>query len=364
MDVAFVTEFKDGRRIFRHVAALDENVPVKPGHSDPLDESYCQHIVNGDIPPIVDDSHIYPILKRLNATEAMNIRAHMGVPIWLSDGSVFGTFCCYSHRPSTAMRSIEVDAMTRFAKLIATMLENRVLAERAVENTCAVLVEVIRGRAIQIAYQPIIDLSTLEPIGYEALARFPGTPLRGPDEWFEEAHQVAKGIELELLAVELAVSRIAHLPAHAYLALNVSPHTILSGKLDACLAGVPLHRLVIELTEHAPIQDYGDLCASLAQLRQSGLRLAIDDAGSGYASFRHILQLQPDIIKLDQSLIRAIDLDSGRRALAAALIYFAHATGNTVVAEGIETDEELAVLRALGVQAGQGYLLGRPAPVV
>lgn len=363
MDVAFVSEFKDGRRIFRHIAAMDDELPVAPGHSDPLDESYCQHIVNGTIPPVVDDSHIYPILKRLSATEAMQIRAHMGVPIWLSDGSVFGTFCCYSHRPSSKVRDVEAEAMARFAGLIAVMLEQRVLAERAAEKSCALLSEVIRERGIHIAYQPIVDLATYDVIGYEALSRFPDSPERGPDKWFAEAHRVAKGAELELLAIELAVSRLADIPAQAYLALNISPHTILSGKLDASLQDVPLHRLVLEVTEHAPIEEYAALSAALERLRRSGLRLAIDDAGSGYASFRHILQLQPDLIKLDQSLISRIDLDHGRRALAAALTGFARDTGCAVVAEGVETEAELGVLRSLGVKAGQGYLFGRPAPI-
>lgn len=361
MDVAFVSEFKNGRRIFRHIAT-DGPLPVQPGHSDPLAESYCQHVVDGSIPPIVDDSHIYPVLKRLPGTEVLKIRAHLGVPIWLSDGSVFGTFCCYNRSPSSLLRDADVEAMRRFAGLIAVMLEQRVLAERATEQTCARLSEVILGRAIAIAYQPIVDLATRSVLGFEALSRFPATPERCPADWFAEAHRVEKGTDLELLAIELAVSGLATLPARTYLSLNASPHTILSGGLAGRLGAAPLDRLVLEVTEHAPIGEYPAIGAALAGLRQAGLRLAIDDAGSGYASFRHILQLQPDIIKLDQSLIRAIDLDPGRRALAAALTGFARDTGCDVVAEGIETDAELAVLRELGIKAGQGYLFGRPAP--
>ncbi len=363
MDVAFISEFKDGRRIFRHIAANGEP-PVQPGHSDPLAESYCQYVVAGTIPPIVDDSHIYPILKRLNCTEALRIRAHLGVPVWLSDGSVFGTFCCYSHHPNSNLRAIDVQAMGRFASLIAVMLEQRVFAERATEQTCARLTTVLAARSIDIVYQPIVDLGHGAILGYEALSRFTSPPGGAPDTWFADAHRVAKGAELELLAIELALDKLALLPPRAYLSLNVSPHTILDGELAARLAAAPLNRLVLELTEHAPVEEYAAIAASLAGLRQSGLRLAIDDAGSGYASFRHILQLQPDIIKLDQSLVRAIDRDPGRRALAAALTGFAGDTGSEVVAEGVETDAELAVLRELGIKAGQGYLFGRPEPVV
>lgn len=359
MDVAFVSEFRNGRRIFRHIAA-DGELPVQPGHSDPLAESYCQHVVDGSIPSIVDDSHVYPILKRLDSTEALKIRAHLGVPIWLSDGSVFGTFCCYNRSPSSSLREVDVEALRRFARLIAVMLEQRVIAERAAEETCARLAEVIRVRAIGIACQPIVDLSSGTVLGYEALSRFPA-PATCPAVWFEDAHRVDKGAELELLTIELALSGLSKLPPQAYLSLNVSPCTILSGALASRLAAAPLDRLVLELTEHVPIEEYPAIAGALDGLRRSGLRLAIDDAGSGYASFRHILQLQPDIIKLDQSLIRGIDGDPGRRALAAALTGFARDTGSDVVAEGVETAAELAVLRDLDVKAGQGYLLGRPA---
>lgn len=360
MDVAFVSEFRNGRRIFRHIAA-DGELPVQPGHSDPLAESYCQHVIDGSIPPIVDDSHIFPILKRLDCTEALKIRAHLGVPIWLSDGSVFGTFCCYNRSPSSSLRELDVEALRRFAELISVMLEQRVMAERAAEETSARLAEVIRGRAVAIACQPIVDLSDGSVLGYEALSRFPA-PATCPAGWFADAHRVDKGAELELLSIELALSSLPKLPPQAYLSLNVSPCTILGGALASLLAAAPLDRLVLELTEHAPIEEYPAIAGALGGLRRSGLRLAIDDAGSGYASFRHILQLQPDIIKLDQSLIQGIDLDRGRRALAAALTGFARDTGCAVVAEGVETDAELAILRGLGIQAGQGYLLGRPAP--
>ena len=366
MDVAFITEFKDGMRIFRHIATTEEFVPIKVGDANPLEDSYCQYVVDGQIPASVDDSHIYPILKALGATEAMKIRAHLGVPIRLSDGSVFGTFCCYSRNPSSRLRDVDVVAMTQFADLIATMLEQRVLAERAHEAASERLCALIACRGLQMVYQPIVDLATGSVVGAEALARFNAAvadePARGPDAWFGEADAVGRGTELELLAIELAVAGIDALPAGAYLSMNVSPHTILSGELDACLGSVPPGRLVLELTEHAPIEEYADLVCALERLRQAGLRLAIDDAGSGYASFRHILQLRPDIIKLDQSLIRDIDLDPGRRALAMALITFAGETGSRIVAEGVETERELAVLRALGVTTAQGYLLGRPAP--
>lgn len=362
MDVAFVTEIKNGRRIFRHVVGTEQFIPIQVGDSHPLEESYCQYVVNGEIPSIVDDSHIHPILKKLKATEAMSIRAHLGVPIRLSDGSVFGTFCCYSRRPVSTLRDVDVAAMAHFAALLADMLENRVYLQRKFESISERLTDAIRSDAIQVVYQPIFDLSTDGVVGFEALARFRCMPLRSPDQWFCEAHEVARGVELELLALKLALANLDKLPSHAYLAVNLSPHTIITGAVADCLAGVSLDRLVLEVTEHVPVEEYASLTVALAPLRTAGARLAIDDAGSGYASFRHILQLRPDIIKLDRSLIHEIQVDPGKRALASAIVSFAQQTGSRVVAEGVETKDELKVLYTLGVHAAQGYFLGHPAP--
>jgi EAL domain-containing protein (putative c-di-GMP-specific phosphodiesterase class I) len=360
MDVGFVTEFKDGMRIFRHVASAEGYSPIRPGDADPLDQSYCHRIVTGEIPCIVCDSHDYPVLKALNVTEALQIRTYLGVPIRFSDDSVFGTFCCYSRQPRANMSGFNIDAMSRFAALIGQLLETRVQEERARARLVERLQGVLAGGQLNIVYQPVCDVARQTVIGYEALARFTAEPVRTPDRWFDEAHQVGLGDRLEMLAIHKALDALPQIPADTYLALNVSPQTILSGALEAGLAQAPLERLVLELTEHSSISDYGTISEKLSCLRKGGMRLAVDDAGSGYASFRHILKLKPDVIKLDQSLIRDIDHDPGSRALAVALIAFARQTGSSVVAEGVETEDELATLRALGVDMAQGYLLGRP----
>lgn len=212
-------------------------------------------------------------------------------------------------------------------------------------------------------YQPIVHLVENRIVGHEALARFSAEPQRTPDKWFDEAGQVGLQQELEVALIEAALKGMDRLPPDSYLSLNVSPDTILAGALDNVLAHQPMVRLMLEVTEHACVQDYALLAEALEPLRSKGLRLAVDDAGAGYASFRHILKLKPDVIKLDSSLIRNIDSDTGSRALAAALIRFAEETGCKVVAEGVETREELAMLRRLEVNKAQGYLLGRPMPL-
>jgi EAL domain-containing protein (putative c-di-GMP-specific phosphodiesterase class I) len=175
--------------------------------------------------------------------------------------------------------------------------------------------------------------------------------------WFREAAETGLGTALEMAAVKAALPSV---PESTYLAVNASPQTILSPELSRALEGLPAERIVLEITEHAHVEDYDQLLGALQPLRQAGIRVAVDDAGAGYASLQHILQLKPDLIKLDMALTRNIDADRPRRALASALIGFAQETGSRIIAEGVETAGELAVLRDLGVEKAQGYFLGRP----
>jgi EAL domain-containing protein (putative c-di-GMP-specific phosphodiesterase class I) len=180
--------------------------------------------------------------------------------------------------------------------------------------------------------------------------------------WFAEAASVGLGTELELTALDLALGQLHRLPAGLYLSLNASAETIMSEPFRAILADVPAERIVLELTEHTPIDDYLRFERSIRDLRSKGVRLAVDDAGAGFSSFRHILDLHPDVIKLDIGLTRGIDRDPARQALGRALLTFGLETYNTtIVAEGIETEGELATLRSLGCPSGQGFFLGRPS---
>ena len=223
--------------------------------------------------------------------------------------------------------------------------------------------EVMSGGDLRMVYQPMSRLDTGVIVGYEALARFHLPPPRSPEQWFAEATGVGLGIELEMLAVERALADLDRLPEGTFLSVNVSPNTAASARFKAILQGVPLERLVIEITEHAPVDDYAALGRALDALRREGARLAIDDAGAGFASLRHVLRLTPDMIKLDVSLTRRIDTDPVRRALATSLIGFAGEVGATILAEGIETRWEVDALVKLGVRYGQGFHLARPAPL-
>jgi EAL domain-containing protein (putative c-di-GMP-specific phosphodiesterase class I) len=234
-------------------------------------------------------------------------------------------------------------------------------AERLHEQRDQLMRVTIANRSLETHFQPIVDLRSGRAVGSEALARFAQQPIRPPNVWFAEAASVGLGVELELTALDLALEQLHRLPTGLYLSLNASAETIMSEQFQVTLAGVPAERIVLELTEHTPIDDYLRFERSIQDLRSKGVRLAVDDAGAGFSSFRHILNLHPDVIKLDIGLTRGIDRDPARQALGRALLTFGLETyDTTIVAEGIETEGELATLRSLGCPSGQGFFLGRP----
>jgi EAL domain-containing protein (putative c-di-GMP-specific phosphodiesterase class I) len=220
----------------------------------------------------------------------------------------------------------------------------------------------LADRSLQTVFQPIVDLRSGGTVGAEALARFTAPPFRAPDLWFAEAAELGLGTELEVTALRSALEQLAMLPSGLYLSINASPATIVSPEFRAAMAAIPAERVVLELTEHTGVDDYHLFGEAIAELRSNGLRLAVDDAGSGFSSFRHILNLRPDIIKLDIALTRGIDTDPARRALGSAMLAFGlDAYNASIVAEGVETRSELTTLQGLGCHYGQGYYLGRPA---
>ena len=218
--------------------------------------------------------------------------------------------------------------------------------------------------SIASALQPIVRLGDLRIHGFEALARFHVQPEQGPDKWIAEATQLGLGVDLEVECLQRAWTRLRELPEGSYLSLNASPDAVMSDALLEVFAGEDLDRLVIEVTEHERVKNYPRLASRLASLRGRGARIAIDDTGAGHASLSHLIELRPDFIKLDRGLVQGLDTDPGKHALVRNMLRLAGDLGAKMVAEGIETESELAVLRNLDVPLGQGYLLGRPTPTV
>lgn len=214
--------------------------------------------------------------------------------------------------------------------------------------------------AVTPVFQPLVALATGQVSGYEALSRFRQPPQRRPDEWFLLAQRVGLGGALEAHAIKLALET-PNRPAGTYLSINLSPSTISTPEVQAVLPA-DLTGLVIEVTEHELAADTGVLQSELAVLRERGARIAVDDAGAGYAGLQQLMRVQPDLIKLDRSLVQNLDADPAKQALVDSFVRFGRRTGAQVVAEGIETEEELRTLADLDVNYGQGYFLSKPAP--
>ena len=252
-----------------------------------------------------------------------------------------------------------LESIEDFAALAASLLGGALSARRHSDADARRIAAVVADRAFHPVFQPIVDLRTGSVLGYEALTRFDdGT---APDCMFAMAAGCDNGIALEVATIKAALVAAERLPSRSQLHINVSPALVLdTDTLGRALRGSH-HALVLEITEHDEIADYTELCDAVRNL-DVPVRIAVDDAGSGFASLRHILELEPEVVKLDRAIVAGIDLDPARQALVAGMVHFANGIGALLVGEGIETNEERDTLIRLGADAGQGFLLGRPVP--
>jgi len=224
--------------------------------------------------------------------------------------------------------------------------------------------QVMSEDRLQMVFQPIMALAhPHEIVEVEALARFDATPRRTPDSWFREAASVGLGVTLELFAIRKALAMLGEVPPPITMAINAGPETFVTDELVALCQEVDTSRIVVELTEHTNIVDAPRIREACENLRALGVRIAIDDTGTGFASLAVLLQVTPDIIKLDRELTRGVDGHPVRRALASALVTFGREIGAEVIAEGIETLEQRDALVEVGVAHGQGFFLARPGGV-
>jgi len=230
-----------------------------------------------------------------------------------------------------------------------------VVTEEQRENFASLMA---RPQAVRPVFQPIVALASGEPVGYEALARFEGKPGLPPSWWFSQAYRFGLGAALEAQSVRAAMAA-DNRPPGTFLSINLSPSALASShvreRLPSDLGGV-----VLEITEEERVLDVEGLQRDLDPLRARGARIAVDDAGEGYAGLRQVMSMRADIIKLDRALVADVNADPAKVALIGSLVHFGRSTGAAICAEGIETLEELRVLIHLGVAYGQGWALGRP----
>jgi EAL domain-containing protein (putative c-di-GMP-specific phosphodiesterase class I) len=276
-----------------------------------------------------------------------------GVPLHDAGGLV----ACAGRLPDPSLDESALRTLALVAELIAEHLGSPAGATR---DEAAVR-HILTAGAAHSVVQPVMRLRDGVTVAYEALARFDPVVFATPDRAFAAADACGPGLELELLALSKALERLDSLPAGIWLGLNLSAATVAHPRAQAVLLRhCASANLGVEITEHTPIHDYDRLNAALLPLRTAGINIVVDDAGAGFASLSHILQLRPDTIKLDISLVRGIHDDPVRRALARSLVGFAHESGAALIAEGVETEAERETLASLGAVYGQGYLWGKP----
>lgn len=277
------------------------------------------------------------------------------------DATVVSRLSAVPFRLDESLDAGQVATARLLATTLAEYFEQDDADRRRVERRRHQLDEVAADRDFTIVLQPIVGLATGETAGMEALARFP-TLGQGPGEVFAEAWLLGVGGELELAAVDAAIDLLDRLADDIYLSVNVAPATLADPRFLERAQSLPPGRLVAEVTEHAVIADYAKLTRAAQRLAAAGVRFAIDDVGAGLSGLERILRVNPDVLKIDKSLVRDIDTSRVRHAMVSALTVFAAEVGVSLVAEGIETDAELAALCALGVGYGQGFYLARPHP--
>jgi EAL domain-containing protein (putative c-di-GMP-specific phosphodiesterase class I)/DNA-binding response OmpR family regulator len=294
---------------------------------------------------------------------AAEIDVGAGAPIYAGDelvGVLWLGISLKGLRPTPARKSSLMVAAIDYASILSAVAGPALADRRDVEATQARLKHALNAGKFHPVFQPIVDLVSLAAIGYEALTRF-DDGVR-PDLRFAEAASVGLGHEYELAAIEAALAVAPDLPAEAFLTLNLSPGLVLeNGRRILKMIRGTSRRIILELTEHVPIDDYAALRKAIAVL--GTVEIAVDDAGAGYASLRHILELRPAFAKLDISLVRGIDADELRQALVAGVSYFALKSGCQLIAEGVESEDEARMLRRLGVEFAQGYLFGHPETI-
>ncbi len=253
----------------------------------------------------------------------------------------------------------ELPALVEFADLAGALIGRGVMARTELRRARETITSIIDRHSFQPVFQPIVQLADGTAVGFEALTRF--TDAVQPEVRFAEAATVGLGLRLEAATLEAALAAAATLPRRTWLNVNVSPEFVLEGVLLHGVLGRHRGRhVVLEVTEHEVIADYPAFREAITRVGPR-FEIAVDDAGAGFASLRHILELRPAFVKLDRWLVADLDTDEARQAMVVGIGHFAGSAGCRIIAEGIETAAELETLQRLGVQLGQGYLLGRPA---
>ncbi|GAA2506388.1 hypothetical protein Ahu01nite_057260 [Winogradskya humida] len=356
-EVAVLSDISDGRQVVRAVSG-DVGAWVVGVE---LTDSYCLRVAEGTLSPVIPDARREVSTRDLGFTQRHGIGSYVGVPWSTADGSRAGILCCLSRTPDPRLGQDSALFLGMLAELIGDQVNSPVVQHE--REDIGMLRDVLDERTLRMVFQPVVRLTDGVTVGYESLARFDLTAFPTPAHAFAAAGRAGLGVDLELLAIERAFEALPDMPYDTTLGINLSAEALMSPAVQESVLAHAGGNICVEVTEHTAVTDYPALNEVTGRLREANVLIVVDDAGAGFASLQHILQLRPDIIKLDISLTRDIDADPVRSALARSLVSFAAEVGARLVAEGIETRAEHDKLRTIGVDFGQGYFLAKPGPL-
>jgi EAL domain-containing protein (putative c-di-GMP-specific phosphodiesterase class I) len=360
MELAWLSSMSQGTYQWRTFDGDPAPFGLSEGYTMGVPETYCARVLDGRLPSVIPDTHADSRTATMLITDRLNLGAYVGAPVMSPSAVALGMLCCVSSHAEHSLRAGDAESLAIPAQTLVEPLGVALTREHARQKFRGAAERMLDSGGISIAFQPLVEVETGIVVGAEALARF-GAGGYSTEQWFTEAHDAGCGLELETDVVTEILALLPDIPRRLHIALNASADLIASGRLTGLVAEIGGDRIIVELTEHRQPLDFQILAAQIARLRKLGAQLAMDDTGTGYAGLHQILRLAPDIIKMDRVLIAGIDSDPAKRALAGALAAFCRQTGTALLAEGVETAEELRVLSALGIEYVQGYHLARPA---
>ncbi|KPM51601.1 diguanylate phosphodiesterase [Frankia sp. R43] len=360
MDVAFLGRLDEQCLLLQVFDGDPAAFGLAPGSTVRRHAALYPTALAHDAPIVIPDTQADRRTAQAPIVQGLGIGSYAAALVYDNDDEVYGLVGCLGRQPRQHLRPRD----GQFVDLLAAFLRDAVIDLRRVwesrSHLSRIISDLIDDGGPQIVFQPVVSLADGSIAGVEALSRFPDSH-RDPEGWFKVAAQVGLGTELELAAIRHALTALPGLPPSVALSLNAAPATIASGLLGLLRSFGACDRVIVEITEHEYFSTDPVVMRDIQALRSLGTRIAVDDTGTGYAGLEQLIQLRPEIVKLDYLITHLMDVDPARRAVAAAIVSVAREIGGQVIAEGIESTAELRTATEIGIGFGQGYLLGRPA---
>ena len=359
MEVGFISRFDGDMRTFYLVDSAPGVNIVQSGGSDYRGESLCQRVVDGRVSQLIANAQTVAGANDLTAVKLVPVGAHISVPIVFSDGTVFGTFCVFSryaipelnHR-SLAMCRVFADVASALIEEVSALpqYESHYWAKKKIEVT-----ELLTEGRLKYAPAALINLNTGKQLGVELMPTLTQATenIASPVLLMHEVVRLGLANLIGVNLVERVISTLSATPDEHFVAINITPQLLAEFDFLEWLNQDMCKRVVFEISEHDRVSSYHDLKRILQPIRKSGIRLSIDNAGAGFASMQHILQLQPEFVKLDAGLTCGIASDPAQQAMLQALLLFSRTQGCTLIADGISNKWDEEYLLHSGISVGQ-----------